>query len=175
MDCLRIRADVKASEGQKEADVRLVWIAPEYNYIPIRTVGFHVGYSREIPLVDARLSDWREISPGIWFPFKQECITNYERAAAKGQVVRLTRAEQTVEAVDLNPRYEGAFFRDIPFPKGALVQVVKDGHVVRSYYEGVPSEDDRTISVFVIAGLIALLLFCVLAVVSLRRRNRRSE
>jgi hypothetical protein len=48
------------------------------------------------------------------------------------------RQEYAVEQVALNPKYDVAFFRDVPFPGGTAVYEIENGKILRSYRQGAP-------------------------------------
>jgi hypothetical protein len=135
LNCVKLRCETW-NEGQEERDYRDLWLAIDRNYLPIRTVGFAVGYSRNIPLETGEVNELREVEPGIWFPFKVELYIYDEKFASQGKTVLANVEKYTVSKVNLNPQYDDSLFSDIPIPDGAQVFEMRDGEVLRSYIAG---------------------------------------
>jgi hypothetical protein len=136
--CFKLRC---AGGMVKEApSIRYVWVSPDRNYLPIRTVFHSSMYSFTIPLEYGHASDFREVEPGVWMPFRFEVMVNNELAASEGRTLPSNRTVVTIESVDLHPSYDVSFFRDVPIPDGAYVVEFKDGEAGRSYWNGEPPE-----------------------------------
>jgi hypothetical protein len=136
--CFKLRCDVGTV---KEAPgTRLLWVCPDRNYFPKSTVFYEPAYSAAIPLAYGDASDFREVEPGVWMPFRCELTINDETAASEGRTLPSNRTVVTIESVDLHPSYDVSFFRDVPIPDGAYVVEFKDGEAGRSYWNGEPPE-----------------------------------
>ena len=117
-------------------------LAEERNYFPIRVLAFTFRFSETIPVGESVVDEWREIGPGIWFPFAIR-DTAYDKAAvqAKGAQIPIWWEAKTVETAMLNPHYDVAFFRDVEFPKGAAVYHVEGDKITKSYRVGAPQAE----------------------------------
>ncbi len=138
LHCVRLRSNQFYEKG-KEPDFLLLWLSVERNYLPVRMECYVVSYSSKIPLAISTVSDLRELAPGVWCPFVQTRIKNYEIAASKGQTVVLTRTDNTVTKAVLDPEYDISLFRDIPIPAGMPVIEFKEQQKVRDYVHGSPA------------------------------------
>jgi len=132
--CCKLVCEMCAKKSPPEPyAVRYVWLAEDRNYLPIKAIGFQFGYSKDIPLESASASDFREISPGIWLPFKRSLVVNDEFQAKKNQKTVVSNTEEElVEKAELDPRYGIELFRDIPVSDAPVVYDVKDGKIIRT-------------------------------------------
>jgi hypothetical protein len=137
LTCHRLRLEylLDSWKDGKGPSVRLLWVAPERNYLPIRTEWYFRGQWKPgaAPSEIGHVKDLREIAPGIWFPFRA-VSTVFQQEDSKQQVVN--RSLYTVEKAELDPRYDASLFRDIPFPDGAVVYEIENGKIVKSYVKG---------------------------------------
>lgn len=143
IQCFVLRSVLCGKQSPKEVDtIRYVWLAPEKNYLPVKTVGYAPAYSKEMPLEVGIASTFREIAPGISLPFRYE-ITVYDEYALRSMNKHIVSNSEVgvIEKAELNPQYPTSFFRDIPIPDDAIVYEIKDGVIVNSY-------DSRKASIF---------------------------
>lgn len=116
-----------------------LWLAEDRNYLPVRRLDFRRGISDKIPEGEGVVEEFREIEPGIWFPFAVRA-TGYNAWAVqtKGIEVPHWHARFATEAVSLHPRYPREYFADVPFSDGTAVYEIQGKDVVRSYVKGAP-------------------------------------
>jgi len=127
LDCHRIRVESWV-KGQKTRDYWLMWLAPERNYIPVRGVGYAIGYSESIPLEIVNVTDWKELAPDVWFPFQVKNVVNFETAASKGETVVGNITKIKLTDVSLAPRYSLDFFQNIEVPPRSNVKDLREGN-----------------------------------------------
>ncbi|HVC94985.1 MAG TPA: hypothetical protein VND64_14915 [Pirellulales bacterium] len=127
-----VEPDLRANRSE-------VWLAEERNYMPVRTRGFYYNYSKDIPSEEGAASDFREIAPGVWFPFRAE-VTLYDGLTLMMQrkLEVHGRYRLTVEEASLHPSYEQAYFEDVVFPDGTAVYEVENSQIKKSYRVGTP-------------------------------------
>jgi RNA polymerase sigma factor (sigma-70 family) len=137
LDCVKLRCEGWGASEKSPTTIRYLWLAPERNYMPVKTVAYAPIYSETIPLETGTASSFREIKPGVWLSFKCSLTINDEIEAREHKWAVLSNSEEwTVQRADANPKLDAAFFRDVPFPKGAVVYEVKDGKIISSHVEG---------------------------------------
>ncbi len=121
-----------------EEDVRYLWLAQERNYLPVRTEFFQHPHREGVrPGEVGTSTDFREISPGVWFPFRSSLIIYTGLSIAAGQpLVMFNATEFTIDEAKLDPSYDVSLFQDIPFPDGVTVNVIKDDKIVQKYIQG---------------------------------------
>ena len=119
-------------------DVRYLWLARERNYLPVRTEYFANPVRAGFQADEVGTStNFREISPGVWFPFHSTLIVYTGTSTAAGQpLVAFNTTEFTIDQANLDPHYDMSLFQDIPFPDGLKVQVVKDGKIAQEFIQG---------------------------------------
>jgi hypothetical protein len=173
LQCVKLRMLFRgtAPDGKTIVDKQMIWLAPDRNYLPIRSEGYD-STSMELPFVVMTASDFREIQPGIYVPFHAE-KTNFYRTK-DGRNVPDTKTTATVKSVDLKPNYPVEFFRRVTFAPGTLVYVQKGDNIVMSYTQ--PAPEPPPPSFFVrwraaLVSLAALIAVCALAIVIAYRRR----
>jgi hypothetical protein len=140
--CHRLRVDYprdRLNDGLGP-DVRYIWLSPERNYLPVRTEYYRRPKRENDPPLEVGWTDeFREISPGVWFPFRYSAVvydvTSYDR---KGTLVVSNIRQLFVDSAKLDPHYDVRLFRDIPISDGVTVQVIENGKVVKKYTQGRP-------------------------------------
>src|SRR5262249_55261305 len=83
-----------------------IWLATDRNYLPVKTEGFQPGKSNTLPVEVGRVSDFREIAPGVWLPFQQSIVVYDTEKLAENKLVVANTKEATLTHVDLNPHYD---------------------------------------------------------------------
>ena len=128
---------------------RVLWISPERNYLPLRQVCYNLDVSAHTPLEESYVEDLREISAGVWFPYRT-VLTGYDRDALALEKRQLPawRRTWTIEEASLDPSYDISLFRDISIPDGRPVYEEVNGEVVGKYVQGghafpAPASADR--------------------------------
>jgi hypothetical protein len=120
--CMKIRVD-RWSHSRSPSSPQYLWLAPERNYLCVKEDDW--GH-------EMRVTELRELAPGVWFPRKIAVVDyDFEALQQKKQIIR-GRTETIIERVDLAPRHEAAFFRDIPIPGDLPVFTIKDRTLVGS-------------------------------------------
>jgi len=161
--------------------LRYLWLAPERNYLPVKTEAYFPQISLQLPGEVGHVKDFREIVPGVWLPFER-VVTVYDsdKIREEKKLVFHNEDEGRIQKVKLDPQYDISLFRDIPIPDGARVHEIKEGKVVRSYKQGEDKEDEElrqgssgTRWLITIVAVIALLTGCGFAY--LRLQGTRKE
>jgi hypothetical protein len=138
--CHRLRVvQWRRGEEKPKDQFGIIWIAPDRNYLPIKSEWYYLGAGRSFPAVTGAAEDLREIKPGIWHPyrytFKSYDIDHFMHN--KKYVLKHTRI-YSYEKVQLDPDYPADFFRSVKIPDGLPVYVIEDGKQVDSYIQGRP-------------------------------------
>lgn len=176
LQCIRVLCKTWV-DGQTDPDERLLWISPERNFLPIKTVFYGVDYSREIPLEEGVVVNLQEIAPGIWLPSEWNLTVWDEVAAAKGKRVQSNLTTWKIKQASLDPQYDISLFRDIPIPPGTHVYNLRHGEIVSSYQvppELQPPPVSTSRSWVLMGNLVALGLVAVTFVIWKARQRRRT-
>lgn len=130
--CLKVRVDHWRTSKDTSA-LQYLWLAPERNSICVKEqVSWPSSRFGDLPYLEMHVDELREVAPGAWFPVKFT-VVNYDiEALRQKKQVASSRTETTVEKVDLAPKHEAAFFRDIAIPAGLPVFTIKDRALVGS-------------------------------------------
>jgi hypothetical protein len=175
LKCYRLRCEsLNNSKPPTLNTLRFLWLAPDRNYLPVKTVGYAAQLSLKVPVEEGRLSDFREVAPGVWLPYRRSIRVNDGLRAAKGERFLGNTEEAFLEKLNLDPQYDISLFRDIPFPDGTIVYEVKDGRIIKSYQQGklgamADAYRRHKRSIWL---MVAISLAIVLAVVGLHLRRR---
>ena len=155
-------------------------LAEERNYLPVRRTGYTFNLSKEVPLGQDEVAEFREVEPGVWFPWSVRMTCN-EPALLQREGKQKLGWEQrhTVESVSLHPQYDAAYFSDVPFPDGTAVYEVENREIKKSYRTGTPAAPlaqaagatgrRRWTALFAVGGIAALFVL----ISKLRRRVAR--
>jgi hypothetical protein len=144
LHCFKIRIETRSTGRAFSADpLRFVWLAPERNYLPVRTEFYNLASSANwnangvLPDEIGEASDFREIAPSVWLPFRTSLVVYDSWAYAINKTRAISNAEdRVVDKAGLDPHYDIKLFRDIPFPDGASVYEIKNGKILKSYTQG---------------------------------------
>ncbi len=151
-----------------------VWLAEARNYIPAKLLNYSLSYSKVIPVALGEVTSWREIKPGIWFPYESQ-MTAFDKLEIRdtGNQIPIWRYKYIVHNVTLDPKYNISYYRDLNFDVGSLVYDVSNKNIVRSYVEGAPSKSVFTISINTWwYNIIFILLIITIVVVFMIRRHK---
>ena len=134
--CVILRGDVTTGEGRPPANYRVLWLAADRNYIPVKFAiyGRDFGVPRN-PTGISRCDDFRQIAPGLWYPFRSTLMSfdGWKELAGRGIVLETQRVYQ-VESANLSPNVNPALFRDVVLPAGTKVVLRDDlGNLVGQY------------------------------------------
>jgi hypothetical protein len=136
LPCLKLRCEGRAGGGELYW-MRDIWLAPTRNYLPVRKLGFSLPYSKDLPLEDATVETFREITPGVWFPLNETVTVYNERVIKEENKLKVSNVmDVVVDKVSLDPHYDIVFFRDVKFPDGAVVYEIDGGKQVDAYIQG---------------------------------------
>jgi thiol-disulfide isomerase/thioredoxin len=134
--CVKLRGEVTVSEGQPPHSFMALWLATDRNYIPIKLehYGGNFGLWR-MPTSISRCDDFRQIAPGVWYPFRSTQLAfDYWQDMARGRITLNWRQVYEVESARLSPRVDAALFHDVVLPAGTKVQVSdEEGHYLGQY------------------------------------------
>lgn len=163
--------------GRGESGADELWLAEERNFIPVRLVNYSFWLSRTQSGGGGEVTEWREVEPGIWFPWRVQMKAYYVGQLARpGTDNRQHQHEFSFESVKLNPQYEPSFFR-FDFPQGTYVYEVQGQQILKSYQAGTPADPQfkRTTSAWRYYGwwLGMILLACLLGGIGLVRYRRK--
>ena len=178
--CFKLRGETWMKRDGKRylLGLRSVWLAPERNYLPIKTE-FYTDDKEAVACEVGTVEDLREVKPGIWFPFRRT-ITVYDDLESTATNKVLSNVEtSTVEKLDLEPNYPLAQFRDIPIPDGSAVYEIQDGRIFKSYVQGAvvqePAEGAKPAGWRrLLLAALAMLLFVVVAALTYQTRRLRT-
>lgn len=131
--CAKIRID-RRSYSKDHPQLQYVWLAVERNFFPVKEeLRWPHSDFGDMALHEMHVDRMREIAPGLWFPVKWT-VTDYNLDAlrqARKHVVAW-RVETIIEKIDLSPRHDAAFFRDVAIPADLPVFTIKDRALVGS-------------------------------------------
>lgn len=126
LHCVVIR-DAVTLQGQSEIhNYRLIWLATERNYLPIRYEWYEPPWCPDLPTSIGLATDLREISPGVWYPF-DVTILAFEKwdqtDLSVGRLVLNWRTDFTIREASLNPEIPPDQFAGPTVPEGTKVNV----------------------------------------------------
>jgi hypothetical protein len=136
--------------------------------LPIKYEGYAIRYSKDLPIGVARASDFRELAPGIWLPFKMSRTTFDDTRLHAGESVVAASLDYELEHATLEPRYDVSFFKDVPFPPGTLVHEVNAERKITNSYVIPGIEAFNWWYLLIATGVIVLVLFYLV-----KRKRRR--
>ena len=87
LNCHLVWVTEKWKEDQKPLCRWEFWLSEKYNHIPVRLVGYTFGWSTKLPLGESTASDFREVKPGLWFPYSLR-VVSYEPQLLKDQGIQ---------------------------------------------------------------------------------------
>ncbi len=131
--CLKVRV-YRWFQPNAAPPTQHLWLAPDRNYHCIKEEYLW----NKMRLHEMRVHELREVAPGVWFPAR--ITVDESQNNGRNQAV-VSHSETIVENVDLAPRHEAAFFRDVAIPAGLPVFTIKDRRLVGSMLPE-PFDDD---------------------------------
>jgi hypothetical protein len=137
VECIKIRCDAYVTGDEKPRSRYLFWIAPERNYLILRSEQYLVYASIDVPICEYETSDWRKIADGIWLPFRGSAIlrqVSTDKAPKDWDLVSTT--SYIIDSVNLHPKYPKEFFSSIEMPKDRRVYIIKGGKIVDTRVNG---------------------------------------
>ncbi len=130
LHCLKIRDEYGRSHP---TSVRIMWLAIERNYIPVRCDSYFRAWSETLPHMTARVPDLRELAPGVWFPWRMVHTLYASEKLPQGQAIPYQTIELKVEEAALEPHHALDFFRNVLFSRGSPLYEIQDGQIMRKY------------------------------------------
>ena len=134
--CVKIRGEVNIGEGQAPHNYMAFWLARDRNLIPIKMeqYGGNAGL-RPMPGAIHHVDEFREISPGTWFPFRTTSVAFDDwQGMSQGRIILNWRRVYEVESATPTAEGDVALFSDVPLPAGIKVQVSDaDGQYLGEY------------------------------------------
>ncbi len=103
----------------------MLYLATDRNDIPIK-MEYYAGPldRRRYPAGISRCDDFREIAPGIWYPFRVTGLgLDSWSLIVQGWVLLDWRRDTTFESITAAPRIRDAVFHDVVVPAGTNVSV----------------------------------------------------
>lgn len=131
-DVIRLATVVKGAMSDEAAkdraevrfqDARVIWLARDRNYLPIRQESYGLAWSAELPASVATLTNLREIAPGVWYPFQRSFLGFEATGPATSDDARLVvryRYDDRVKKAALDPEVPPAWFRSLPVDAGTM-------------------------------------------------------
>jgi hypothetical protein len=135
--CIMVRGDLPVGgDIDRPHSSFVLFLATDRNDIPIKMeqYGGNFGY-RPMPTGISRCSDFREIAPGTWYPFRvTELAFDNWIPQAQGRILINWRRDTTIESATPTARVDQARFHDVIVPAGTKVQVSdEDGKTVGEF------------------------------------------
>jgi hypothetical protein len=122
--------------GKQRGTKSVFWLAIDRHYIPVRTELYEFEWHATIPWGTIETSDWREIEPGVFVPFKSVMKGYWEKDLRQNKLTLANTYTFTVREASLRPNYDLSFFEDLEIPDGIMVYVAENGTAVESYVKG---------------------------------------
>ncbi len=120
--CHEIWLTHKLKESGEIHDRYILWLAEERNYIPLRKEGYIFRWSKDVPVSEAEVSEWREVKPGMWFPNRAE-VSRFDSFAIQreGKMMLKWHQQYALKSISLDPKFGLLYFRVLPKGKGTLI------------------------------------------------------
>lgn len=138
--CAVLREAYLNSETREISSDRLIWLAVERNYLPLR-----LEYYRTPPQVTPlpahiyTVGDWREIAPGLWYPFqielRQMCEKGGQVNIAIGRMLVDHSTTYTASEVILDPVVDDGLFDGPDVSPGTKVSIQSETGISLGNYE----------------------------------------
>jgi thiol-disulfide isomerase/thioredoxin len=123
--CVKLLGEVTTREGQPAHNYMAFWLATDRNYIPVKLEHYGGNFGvRRMPAGISTCGDFREISPGVWYPYRSTLLSfNPWIPMAQRRITLIWKRVYEVESVTVRPTVNAALFHDIVVPAGTEVQV----------------------------------------------------
>ena len=143
--CTRFRGDATSKHTPANDFTLVLYLATDRNDIPIKLEQYRKNNgNRLMPEYIARCDDFREIAPGLWFPFRVTEM-GFRTGVHMGQGwIRLSlRRDYTIDSVTRAPTIDESIFRGVAAPAGADIRVQNEaGQRIAEFQQqraGIPS------------------------------------
>ncbi len=90
------------------------------NYLPIKMDCFRPNFSEKLPAGTGQVSEFQEITPGVWLPSRIGTVSYSPPATKEGRSMMTWRMDMVLEKANLNPMHRPEFFRVIQFTQKGL-------------------------------------------------------
>jgi thiol-disulfide isomerase/thioredoxin len=123
--CIKLRGDVTTRAGQPPSSFMALWLATDRNYIPIKLEHYGGNFGLQpMPTGISRSDDFREVAPGLWYPFRSTLLAfnNWVDMAQRRLTLNWRRVYE-VESATPAPAADAALFHDVILPAKTKVQV----------------------------------------------------
>jgi len=172
--CSHILCETSWSQG-RAMTVRHLWLAQDRNYLPVKTVAYSHRLSKSVPVETGHSSDFREIAPGIWLPFRVKVeVADEPKLARDNLYVTGNSEELTLVHAKLDPALDQEYFERVEIPEGTYVYDVHDGKITTGRIEGEHNPKPKAFTTLRLILVITFFLLLSLAAF-LWRRNRHSR
>ncbi len=122
--CVILRSDVLPVEGRPPHSFQVFWLAIDRNYIPIKVEHYGGNFGMlPLPSGSSRCEDFRQIAPGLWYPYRSTCLAFDRQEMAKHRLTLNWQRVYEVKSVTLTPSLDTALFRNVVVPARTKVQV----------------------------------------------------
>lgn len=128
--CKRVLIDVILSSGTRHNGWEL-WLAVDRNLLPVRNLSYTYRWSKESPVAESTVDEWREVQPGVWIPvrFHTDRYDSFViKREGKQQLSWRENFHVTSISLDLQQLPESIFTK-LDFPAGTRVYIKEDGTV----------------------------------------------
>ncbi len=135
LECCRIVIEYfrPGSDRTSPTDRRVLWLAIDRNYLPIRAQGYNLFKSSTLPVESTSYQELRELQHGVWYPAQVTHVGYDEQRLSQNDHQAAHRTVHTIKGVSLNPGFEVGFFQEVAFPAGAMVYRVSGEKIVESF------------------------------------------
>jgi hypothetical protein len=121
--CVKIRGDFTSTRDRQLHYALVLYLATDRNEIPIKQEFYAHNLGRNlIPDNVDRCADFREIAPGLWYPFRViELGLGVKAHMGQEWILVSWQRDSTIDSVTLAPNVDESVFRDVIVPAGATV------------------------------------------------------
>jgi hypothetical protein len=124
--CDIVRLSMFYGDSLKASGSEIFWLARDRNYLPVRRESYSRRFAHGLPEAISTASDWREIAPGVWYPFfdSTDRFDAYGVSAlSHGRLVIGWREDLATQTITLKPQVSPSLFTDVVVPQGTEVLV----------------------------------------------------
>ena len=135
--CILLRYEEYRLLDMRPSFITTYRLASDRNLIPIRVEYYYPRSGSELALVAiATCSDFRELVPGVWYPWHAQTWHIEPPAVMQGMAKLTWRRDLQIESLVLAPQPEETLFRELVVPQGTKVDVIdRQGKKVRSFVQ----------------------------------------
>ena len=134
--CIKLRGDVMIDGRDQPTNSIVLYLATDRNHIPIKLEHYGGNSGRsDLPAGVSRCDEFREIAPGVWFPFQvSELMFDDFVSCVQGRIIIKWRRDYQIESAKLSPNVDDAVFHEVIVPEGTKVLVFdEDGTVLGEF------------------------------------------